>query len=232
MATQIESQTVDQMRFNLQTAPNSTNMATRFKLRPTPVVIHRIPSQHTIPAPLTLDERMTIASRLAQREIEINSLWNNSPLDPSATSGLSNGPPIRFEKPPSRSLGARESSVISGLSNSKIDKVSSKLKTQVKFKEPKLKTASQKDLSTAGIGTTRDNEIDCEEEDAAKRKDATEVEINKTVCEIVRLRKELTKQMKKLKFESQSMLKLYYKYMYMYLLNLYVQHNCDIHVHI
>ena len=67
---------VDQMRFNLHTPADPTNMTTRFKLRPTPIVLQRVPS--SIPhGPMPFEKRMEIASRLAQREIEKQSLYSS-----------------------------------------------------------------------------------------------------------------------------------------------------------
>lgn len=60
--------------FNLQAPVDPT----RFKLRPAPIVLQRVPSHHTPTLSggqglLPFDQRMELATRLAQREIEMKS---------------------------------------------------------------------------------------------------------------------------------------------------------------
>ena len=65
--------TKEQLRFNLDVAPDPENMTTRFRLRHTPVVIKKVPPSSSgedddePPLALTLDPRMELASRLCFR---------------------------------------------------------------------------------------------------------------------------------------------------------------------
>ena len=74
------------MRFNLRIPPNPTNMSTRFKLRPAPVVLHKIPPKPPPPPPsLSLDARMELATRLARRELETALLMKKATLPSSGS---------------------------------------------------------------------------------------------------------------------------------------------------
>ena len=75
------------MRFNLRIPPNPTNMSTRFKLRPAPVILHKIPPKPPPPPPpppsLSLDSRMELATRFARRELETALLMKKATLPSS-----------------------------------------------------------------------------------------------------------------------------------------------------
>ena len=76
------------MRFNLRIPPNPTNMSTRFKLRPAPVILHKIPPKPPPPPPppsLSLDSRMELATRLARRELETALLMKKATLPSSGS---------------------------------------------------------------------------------------------------------------------------------------------------
>lgn len=69
----------DQLRFNPNVSPDPINMATRFKLKPTPVILHKLnkPSNSHLSTPLSFETRMELASRLARRQLETS---HESPL--------------------------------------------------------------------------------------------------------------------------------------------------------
>ncbi|XP_019850073.1 PREDICTED: uncharacterized protein LOC109580922 [Amphimedon queenslandica] len=73
----------EQLRFNLSVPPDPANMSTRFKLRPAPVILHKLsPPAPVAPPPLSLSlqARMELASRLARRELQTALLMKNATL--------------------------------------------------------------------------------------------------------------------------------------------------------
>lgn len=74
----------EQLRFNLSVPPDPANMSTRFKLRPAPVILHKLsPPAPVAPPPplsLSLQARMELASRLAKRELQTALLMKNATL--------------------------------------------------------------------------------------------------------------------------------------------------------
>ena len=72
----------EQLRFNLNVPPDPANMSTRFKLRPAPVILHKLspPAPPPLPLALSLQTRMGLASRLARRELQTTLLMKDATL--------------------------------------------------------------------------------------------------------------------------------------------------------
>jgi hypothetical protein len=70
----------EQLRFNLNVPCDSDNMSTRFKLKPSPIILQKL-QEDSFPCdvPLGLDTRMELASRLARRDLEA-AILNPHPL--------------------------------------------------------------------------------------------------------------------------------------------------------
>ena len=194
----------DQMRFNLQTPANPMNMATRFGLRPTPIVLQRVPSsvpssQSTaIPNPMPFEERMKIASRLAQREIERNSLYCPLPCAASMTDCDKVKSDIAFNTDEGK---GKKSTTIDQLQTSqntrhRTSAVIAKKPLKEKPAKPVTRPPSLRKVETKQpMGAHAGLKEEANEE-------GVESEINKTAHEIVKLRKDLTRKMQKLKLLS------------------------------
>ena len=178
--------TTEQLRFNLDVAPDPENMATRFKLRPTPVVIKKVtPSfpddDDEPPLVLTLDARMELASRLARRNIEKAILYSNNSVSQTPLTIHNPLPPVAMTTTQSSPTTTSEVSC----KRSSKPQVSFKEHAQSKSREVSSHLCS-KGQEDSGIAT--DEGIDTDRE-----------EIEKTMSEIRNLRKELTHQMYKLR---------------------------------
>ena len=172
----------DQLRFNVHVAPDPSRMATSFKLRPGPVIIEQLPRQletkhhfESFPA------RMELASRLARRELEYKMLQGaSSDHNQRATEGP---PPFlaAAHRHPQQQPPPQSQPRPPPVSHS------------VRFTEPPKhstfgatsRTATQLCPATSGSGE-------------GGEKDGDRREVDHTAAEIVRLRRELTKQVKRL----------------------------------
>ena len=182
--------TTEQLRFNLDVAPDPENMATKFKLKPTPVVIKKVPPSSSgeddePPLSLTLDARMELASRLARRNIEKALLYSNNSFPQAPLTIHNPSPPVTMTTTQSPPTTRSEVSC-------KDDAPKRSSKPQVSFKEqPQFKSREvSAHLCSSGpedSGIATDEGIDTDRE-----------EIEKTMSEIVNLRKELTQEMYKL----------------------------------
>ena len=71
----------EQLLFNLHVPSEPANMATRFKLKPTPIILQKLQSDQDIfkerLCPCSLDTRMEIASHIARRQLENSLLYKD-----------------------------------------------------------------------------------------------------------------------------------------------------------
>ena len=193
----------DQMRFNLQTPANPMNMATRFSLRPTPIVLQRVPSsapssQSTaIPNPMPFEERMKIASRLAQREIERNSLYCPLPCAASMTDCEKVKSDIAFNTDEGKKSTTSDQLQTSRNTRHRTSAVIAKKPSKEKPAKPATCPPSLCKVETKQLHMGAHAELKEE-----VNEEGVESEINKTAHEIVKLRKDLTRKMQKLKLLS------------------------------
>ena len=89
----------EQLRFNLDMAPDPVRLATSFKLRPSPVIIERLLEQSSASSVTSsstelssLEARMELASRLARRDIESSKLHVGSWIPGGEKTSLPNRP--------------------------------------------------------------------------------------------------------------------------------------------
>lgn len=183
--------TTEQLRFNLDIAPDPENMATRFKLRPTPVFIKKVTPSSPVdddepPLVLTLDARMELASKLARRNIEKALLCSSNSFSQAPLTVHNPLPPVAMtttQSPPTTT--SEVSCKDEAPKRSSKPQVSFKEHAQFKSREDSSHLCS-KGQEDSGIAT--DEGIDTDRE-----------EIEKTMSEIRNLRKELTHQMYKLR---------------------------------
>ncbi len=184
----------EQMRFNLHTPADPSNMGTRFKLRPTPIVLERVPSSSALPhnGPMPFDKRMAIASRLAQREIELScsdTVTNHYQLCGEDNKGSNSITPAIVKRMPNKV------STNPSIKPVTIPKQLVYLQ-QTKQKKPSPNATTFKQTITdvgkqTDITKTRRRNVDKMED-----------EIDSTSHEILCLRKDLTRKMQKLKILS------------------------------
>ena len=176
----------DQLRFNVHVAPDPARLATTFKLRPGPVVIEQLPRQLQPNGHLeSLPARMELASRLARRELEHKMLHRTSSDDHQLSH---EGPPPFFltaalrqpkqtcHLPPQSQPGPS----LAGHS--------------VRFTEPPQCSTS----GTMSRTTAEPHPAPTSEGGEVKKSDGERQQVDHTAAEIVRLRRELAKQVKRL----------------------------------
>ena len=179
---------MDQMQFNLHTPSNPMNMATRFKLRPTPIVLQRVSPVNspmaTVAQPqcglMPFEQRMELASRLAKREIEKKSpaitLSQDLTNKPCSISGKGAG---RWVEPSNYEPVVEKDG-----------------KETLKKTNKKLQVPSKQNVK---INETRNQQTHKRNDQKWVCPKGAESKIDSTAHEILKLRKELVRKMQRLK---------------------------------
>ncbi len=179
---------MDQMQFNLHTPSNPMNMATRFKLRPTPIVLQRVPPVDSPTAQphcglMPFEQRMELASRLAKREIEKKSPVCTLSQDPT-------NKPCSIANTSDKGAGQWVEPSNYGPTVEKDRKGT--LKTANKTPQ----VPSKQDVKINGTKNQQTHKRNDQKWAGAK---GAESEIDSTAHEILKLRKDLVRKMQRLK---------------------------------
>ena len=192
----------EQMQFNLYTPANPMNMATRFKLRPAPIVLQRVSMDHgdqqAVRQPQTMmpfDQRMELASRLAQRELEKNPLNLSRPENTSLVNQFHGRDELSGNEGVERRAESSHSRP-AGIQKKPHQETTTIIESNKRRNAPVGGVTSAKDnheLPSTGIKKNH-NEVTVGAADAVM-----ESEIASATQEILRLRKDLNRKMQRLK---------------------------------